>query len=167
MPSAFRIRGLVRVLFLALFFPAVFTCHGNAAGNILAMPEIPGWNGGEVAATELKSPSGDQGEWLERFYYRDTDRHRILVVIMRGPGTSWSGLPREPISADDGLIGSGATYRTTEVAGFPAALETHPLTGSCLTVTPAGDETYTFETRHEDVDLEEFADKFMEEVTGE
>lgn len=154
------------LVILAAFLLAAVPGISHSLENSLSLPEIKGWSSGVVTTTELESPSGDQGIWLERTYSRISDRHSILVIVMHGPGTSWSGLPEGTISTDDGLIGSGATYRTIKIAGFPAAIENHPLTGSSLTVTVASDETFTFETTFDDVDLEEFAGKFLKNVTG-
>jgi hypothetical protein len=50
---------------------------------------------------------------------------------------------------------------TLTVSGFPAALEIHPLTGKTLTVSPSGEETLTFETTFEDIDLVGFAETFL------
>jgi len=152
-------RPLVLVL-LAAFLLAALPGISHPFENSPSLPDIKGWSSGVITTTELES----QGIWLERTYSRITDRHRILVIVLEGPGTSWSGLPEAPVSADDGLIGSGATYRTTTVAGFPAAIENHPLTGSSLTVTVAVDETFTFETAFDDVDLENFAGEFLKDI---
>lgn len=153
-------------ILLAAFFVAASPGISCSLEKNLALPDIDGWNGSAVATTELDTPSGNQGVWLERTYSRKTDRHTIFVIVLKGPGTSWSGLPEDPVSTDDGLMGSGATYRTTTVAGFPAALENHPLTGRSLVVTSAQDETFTFETAFYDVDLEGFAGELLKDVTG-
>ena len=81
----------------------------------------------------------------------------------RGPGTLWQDFPRE-VSADDGPIGSGATYSTLEIGGHRAVLECHPLTGRALSVAIAPDSTLTFETDFEDVELEAFALAFLEQL---
>lgn len=152
---------------LAAFMLAVFPNFVYSLEETISFPEIPGWNKGEVTTTELETPSGDQGSWSELTYSRETDRHSILVVVLKGPGTSWSGLPKGNVSAKDGPIGSGATYRTTTILNFPAVLEIHPLTGSSLVVTPSEDTTFTFEAAFEDVDLEWFAENFLKDLNFE
>lgn len=166
MPVERSTAGAGRLLLLAAFLLAALPGISHSLENRLSLPDISGWSSGAVTATELETPSGDQGIWLEKTYSRMTDRHSILVIVLKGSGTSWSGLPEGPVSADDGLIGSGATYRTITVTGFPAAIENHPLTGSSLTVTVARDETFTFETAFDDVDLEEFAEELLKDITG-
>lgn len=155
------------LVLLAVFLLAALPGISNSLENSFYLPDIKDWNSGVVTTTELDSPSGNQGIWLERTYSRITDRHSILVVVLKGPGTSWSGLPVAPVFDDDGSIGSGSTYMTTTVAGFPAAIENHPLTGRSLVVTTAKDETFTFETTFDDVDLEEFAGELIKGVNGE
>ncbi|MDO9508009.1 MAG: hypothetical protein Q7I97_01480 [Thermovirgaceae bacterium] len=156
----------VMVLMAAILL-AVLPNIGDPLEKNLTLPDIQGWNKGEGTTTVLDSPSGNQGVWLELIYSRKTDRHSVLVVVMQGPGTAWSGLPKGDVSDDDGPIGSGVTYRTTTVLGFPAALEIHPLTGRTLVVAPAEDATFTFETAFNDVDLEGFAKEILKGVNGE
>lgn len=167
MATGVSIARPVVMALLAAFLLAIFPNFGDSLEKDIFLPDIPGWNKGEVTTTVLESPSGDQGSWLELAYSRETDRHSILVVVLKGPGTSWSGLPKGNVTAGDGPVGSGATYRTTTVLGFPAALEIHPLTGSSLVVTPSEETTFTFETAFEDVDLEGFAENFLKDVNGE
>lgn len=156
----------VAYILIAFLIMAVLPCVSHSFDDRPILPDIEGWDGRETATTELDTPSGNQGVWLERTYYRETDRHSILLILMKGPGTSWSGLPNAPVFSDDGSIGSGATYRTITVGGFPAALETHPLTGRSLVVTTGKDETFTFETSYDDVDLQGFAEELLKSVNG-
>lgn len=158
-PGHFLAR-LFNVVTLTMTFAALLAVSSPATDN-LALPEIEGFRSGNATATILDTPSGNQGTWIQQSYFRTPDNHSVDLNILMGPGTGWHGLPEEGISSTDGPIGSGAVYMTLTVSGFPAALEIHPLTGKTLTVSPSGQETLTFETTFEDIDLVEFAETFL------
>jgi hypothetical protein len=158
-PGHFLAR-LFNVVTLTMTFAALLAVSSPATDNP-ALPEIEGFRSGNATATILETPSGNQGTWIQQSYFRTSDNHSVDLNILRGPGTGWPGLPGEDISSTDGPIGSGAVYITLRVSGFPAAMEIHPLTGRALTITPSGEETLTFETSFEDIDLVGFAEIFL------
>ena len=151
---------IVGAFLLAL---SLMTEAGALDEELRLFPDITGWRGGETLSMELEAPSQVMGSRSERLYRRETDNHTIQVIMLKGPGTLWQGLPKGEISADDGPIGSGATFRTLEAGGYRAVMEDHPLTGKALVVEMAPDSTLTFETGFEDVDLERFAVVFLQQ----
>jgi len=140
------------------------TSSGSAEETPGPLPDIAGWNSGDGASMALETPSEELGCRVEGVYKRRTDNHSVFVVLLKGPGTRWQGLPEGEISADDGPIGSGATFSTLKVGGRRAIIENHPLTGRVLVVEVSPDFTLTFETRFEDVELEGFALAFLEKL---
>mgnify|MGYP000854860841 FL=1 len=158
-------RRMTRRVLAALSFSLALTAStGWAAGDPDLLPDILGWYAGSQASEEYETPTEQLGCRMERLYRRQADNHSILVVWVRGPGTLWQGFPEGEVSADDGPIGSGATYSTLEIGGHRAVLECHPLTGRALSVAIAPDSTLTFETDFEDVELEAFALAFLEQL---
>ncbi|HOR54102.1 MAG TPA: hypothetical protein PLM30_02650 [Synergistales bacterium] len=137
---------------------------GWAAKNAGPLPDIPGWDSGDLATEEYETPTEQLGCRMERLYRRQADNHSILVVWVRGPGTLWQGFPEGEVSADDGPIGSGATYNTLDIDDHRAVLECHPLVGKALSVAIAPDFTLTFETTFADVGLDAFALVFLEQL---
>lgn len=64
----------------------------------------------------------------------------------RGRETRDGPPPDKTISADDGPIGSGASYRTLSVTGQRSILEHHPLTGFSISVKAGNKGTLTLES---------------------
>jgi len=155
--------SLARSIAIATFATMIATllAVSSPAADKPVLPEIEGFRSGDIRLAILDTPSGNQGTWVQSSYFRITDNHSVDLNILSGPGTGWSGLPEGGISSTDGSIGSGAVYMTLRVSGFPAAMETHPLTGRSLTVTTSSEETLTFETSFDDVDLVAFAEIFL------
>ncbi len=152
-------RSITLSLFIAMAIPLVswaFPADPPAPGD------IPGWNSGEIIITTLETSSENLGYWVERSYSRQTDGHSVNVIIMKGPGTVWRGLPDGTVSADDGPAGSGATYRSVRIGPHKGVMEWHPLTGRVIVVELAPGLTATFETVHDDVPLEWFARVIIE-----
>jgi len=163
-----NLKGLKRsAIALSLFAAMAFSASSWALPEgPPTFPDLPGWDHGEVILTTLETPSGNMGYWIERNYTRRSDGHSIDVVLLKGPGTAWQGL-QEAVSADDGPMGSGSTYRSVRIGGHKGILEWHPLTGRVLVVELAPDITVTFETVYDDVDLEGFALELTEAVDTE
>ncbi|HOG13564.1 MAG TPA: hypothetical protein PLY39_00220 [Synergistales bacterium] len=160
----YRGRRVATVLMTLSLAFSTAASPGVAAKNAGPLPDILGWDPGDLAEVEYKTPTEQLGCRMERLYKRQTDNHSILVILVRGPGTLWQGFPEGKINADDGPIGSGATYNTLDIDGHRAVLECHPLTGKALSVAIAPDFTLTFETTFEDVELDAFALLFLEQI---
>ena len=110
-----------------------------------ALPEITGWINGELRKTEFDTVSGKRGFWLER-EYRNNAGAPFHAVWMEGSGDKgWTPAEKE-ISADDGPLGAGASYRTLSVKGEKAILEHHPVTGYSLSVKVGKKGTLTLES---------------------
>ena len=156
-------RTAARIVGAFLLALALMTAAGALDEGLCLFPDITGWRGGETLWKELETLSEVMGYRSERLYRREADNHSIQVILLKGPGTLWQGLPKGEICADDGPVGSGATFRTLEAGGYRAVMEDHPLTGKALVVEMAPDSTLTFETAFEDVDLERFALVFLKQ----
>jgi hypothetical protein len=110
-----------------------------------ALPEIPGWINGELRKTEFDTVSGKRGFWLERDY-RNNAGVPFHAVWMEGSGDKGWTPPGNEISADDGPLGTGASYKTLSVKGEKAILEHHPVTGYSLSVKVGKKGTLTLES---------------------
>ena len=132
------------IIILAFIFSAL-TAAGALAQNIDALTEIDGWTNGELRKTEFDTVSGKRGFWLERDY-RNTVGVPFRAVWMEGSGDKgWAPSDKE-ISADDGLLGSGAIYKTIAIKGEKAIIEHHPITGYSLSVKVGKKGTLTLES---------------------
>jgi hypothetical protein len=110
-----------------------------------ALPEIPGWINGELRKTEFDTVSGKRGFWLERDY-RNNAGVPFHAVWMEGSGDKGWAPPEKEVSADDGPLGTGASYKTLSVKGEKAILEHHPVTGYSLSVKVGKKGTLTLES---------------------
>lgn len=106
---------------------------GVFAQDVPSLPDVPGWICGEQRTTNLDTVSGNQGAWLQRDY-RAASGVPIRATLMTGKGPKMLRFPPEGIDANDGPLGSGCTYRTIEIDGRPAVVETHPVLGVSLLV---------------------------------
>ena len=131
------------ILLLSLFVILNITVSHATAGD--ALPEINGWMNGGLRKTEFDTVSGKRGFWLERSY-RNTVGVPFRAVWMEGSGDKGWSPSDKAISADDGPLGSGATYRTVSVAGQKSVLEHHPVTGFSLSVKAGKKGTLTLES---------------------
>ncbi|NLD05846.1 MAG: hypothetical protein GX672_08150 [Synergistaceae bacterium] len=134
----------ITLLSLALLM-LFFNISLSSAQVTDALPEIEGWINGELRKTEFDTVSGKRGFWLERDY-----RHTVGVpfhaVWMEGSGDKGWTPPEKEISADDGPLGTGASYKTLYVMGEKAILEHHPVTGYSLSVKVGKKGTLTLES---------------------
>lgn len=110
-----------------------------------ALPEITGWINGELRKTEFDTVSGKRGFWLERDY-RNNAGVPFHAVWMEGSGDKGWTPPGNEISADDGPLGTGASYKTLSVKGEKAIIEHHPVTGYSLSVKVGKKGTLTLES---------------------
>ncbi len=133
---------LVYIAFITctLLFPAFY----STAGEML--PDIDGWINCNTRVTQLDTVSGNRGTWLERDY-RTTAGILVHAVWIDGAGDKGWNVSDKTISADDGAMGTGATYKTLTVSGEKAALEHHPVTGYSLFIKIGTLGTLTLESK--------------------
>lgn len=110
-----------------------------------ALPSIQGWMNGALRKTEFDTVSGKRGYWLERDY-RNSAGVPFHAVWMEGSGEKGWTPPEKDISADDGPLGTGASYKTISIKGEKAILEHHPVTGYSLSVKVGKKGTLTLES---------------------
>ncbi|NLX85084.1 MAG: hypothetical protein GXZ00_05660 [Synergistaceae bacterium] len=132
------------IIILALIF-SVLTAAGALAQNIGALTEIDGWINGELRETEFDTVSGKRGFWLERDY-RNNVGVPFHAVWMEGSGDKGWTPSEKTISADDGLLGTGAVYKTISIKDDKALIEHHPILGYSLSVKVGKKGTLTLES---------------------
>jgi len=111
------------------------------------LPEVDAWYCDELRITALDTVSGNRGSWQERDYITDAGA-RIHAIWMEGAGEKGWLPAKDTISADDGLMGRGATYRTIVIAGNKALIEKHPITGFSVAVKIDNKGTLTVESKY-------------------
>lgn len=132
------------VIYLAIPIMALFVSLSPAPGKE-TLPQISGWINGELRMTEFDTVSGKRGLWLER-NYRNNAGVPFHAVWIEGSGEKGWSPSDKAISADDGPLGNGATYRTISIDEQKALLEYHPVTGLSLSVKAGIKGTLTLES---------------------
>lgn len=115
-------------LLLFLSLPSLVSAQGPSR-----LPEMPGWISGELKTTNLDTVSGNQGTWFQR-NYRSVTGAQFHATLITGKAANIASLPSGNIETTDGLIGSGSSYRTSEVGGFRAIAEVDPVLGASVVV---------------------------------
>lgn len=133
-----------------------------ALADSFMLPEIPGWDNGELKIIKLDTVSGNQGLWQERTYkLPNGDSARAIFMAGKGPG--FINPPPVGITSNDGLLGAGATYETTLLFGHLTIVESHPVLGVTVSIdTPQGTitlESMTFGMHKKE--LVEIAEKIL------
>lgn len=116
--------------------------HGVA---VAALPELSGWENGELRKTTLDTVSGNKGLWEERGY-RAPNGERYHVVWIEGAGEKGWQPPSENHDGSGDLLESGATYKNIELLGNRAIFEDQLLFGKSLTLKITNKGTLTIET---------------------
>lgn len=137
----------MKKLLIACFVMAACALALPASACGAELPEIAAWQNGELRTTNLETVSGNRGSWQEREYRTDLGA-RVYAIWIEGAGEKGWNAPGGDISADDGPIGNGATYRTVTVASEKGLLERHPTTGCSVAVKIAKMGTLTVESRY-------------------
>jgi hypothetical protein len=109
------------------------------------LPDMAGWMNGEARTTVLDTVSGNRGTWTER-NYRTAQGVAVHAVWIDGAGAKGWSVSNNDLAADDGLIGTGATYKTISIAGVRASIDHHPITGYSLAAA-FGDGALTLESK--------------------
>lgn len=120
------------LLMCVAFIISAAAASASPAATAGRLPDIDGWINGVVRVTKLETVSGNRGTWLERDY-RTAAGVPLHAVWIDGAGEKGWDVSDKEISADDGPLGTGATYKTISAAGERAILEHHPVTGYSLT----------------------------------
>ena len=133
------------IIFSLALLVLFFNNSLSSAQMTAAHPAIPGWINGELRKTEFDTVSGKRGFWRERDY-RNSAGVPFHAVWMEGSGDKGWTPPEKEISADDGPLGTGASYKTLSVKGEKAILEHRPVTGFRLSVKAGKKGTLTLES---------------------
>ncbi|MEG1602049.1 MAG: hypothetical protein RR340_00380 [Cloacibacillus sp.] len=129
------------ILFLTaavlLVAAAAVACGGQK------LPDIQGWENGQIRTTELGAISGNKGTWYERSY------RTIAGVPFRAiwvDGAAAKGWQPNEMSNNGGEIWGGETSTNVTVGGEKAVLEYRPVVGYSL-VLVRGDGVLTLESQ--------------------
>jgi len=120
-------------IMMFLIFLAVLAVFAGAvpagAESAPELPEIEGWQCGELRTTELEAVSDNQGYWQERDYRTDSGVP-IKATLLWGPGPRFYNQPPAGTSASAGQ----ATYEITQIGGFKSTIERDPALGYSVAV---------------------------------
>lgn len=136
-----------KVMFACLLIVVVFSLKQPNPSMAIELTEITGWQCGEPVVLEFDSVSGNRGLFYQRDYVTATGT-RLHAVWIEGSGEKGWEPPTGIISADDGLMGMGAIYKTMDIAGEKAIIEDHPVTGYSAAVKISGKGTLTVESKY-------------------
>ena len=129
-----------KILF-AIFIFSLLVLSAPIAADALEgaspLPDIEGWTCGDIRRTDLNTVSGNRGQWIERDYRTSAGVGFHAVWIEGSAVKRWAPGKKETVS-NDGAIGSGAVYKTTNAAGIDAVFESHPITGTSLSLKIGG-----------------------------
>jgi hypothetical protein len=133
----------------------ILILHGAAmASGMPALPEMPGWQCGELKSVQFDAVSGNHGYWQKRDY-RTPDGVSMTSTLTFGSGPKFYNQPPDGVFSDGEFPGSGASYEIISIAGRRALVEKDPLTGYSVAVN-AFDRKFTltiefgrFESRDE------------------
>ncbi|MDR1650817.1 MAG: hypothetical protein LBR87_03440 [Synergistaceae bacterium] len=109
-----------------------FFLGGTARANVPSMPEIQGWECGELTDIRFDAVSGNYGHWQAR-EYKTPSGAPVKASIMYGNGPKFYNLPPDGVSYTD-PNGSGAYYEIIRVKGFRSLIEYSPITGYSVAV---------------------------------
>lgn len=156
----------MKKLLLACFVITACALALPASSDSAELPEIAAWQNGALRITTLETVSGNRGSWQEREYRTDLGA-RVYAVWIEGAGEKGWTVPSGDISADDGLIGNGATYRTVMIASENGLIERHPTTGYSVAVKIAKMGTLTLESQYaEEYEILGAAETLVKEMTA-
>lgn len=156
----------MKKLLLACFAITVCALMLTSPADSAELPEIATWQNGKLRTTTLETVSGNRGSWQEREYRTDLGA-RVHAIWIEGAGEKGWTVPGGDISADDGLIGNGATYRTVTVSSEKGLLERHPMTGYSIAVKIDKMGTLTVESQYaEEHEILSAAETLVNEMTA-
>ena len=129
------------VLLFCIIMVLVFCSTALAA----TLPDVPGWQNGEMRTTELKTVSGNRGIWLERDY-RTAEGTFFHAVWMEGAGEKGWSISKKAASSEDTVQLDEISAKVFEISGSQALLEKHPIIGLSLAVKITKKGTLTLES---------------------
>jgi hypothetical protein len=150
--------------FLCCFF--LYMSAGAVSGETLqiTIPDVPGWTEICTETRILTSATEEQGRMTERIYKKNDGVEVVKVLLLQGPGTKWLSFPQKDAGGSDGLVGTGATYRTLQILGKEGVLEHHPVLGYSLAIRLEDEKTLTFETSASKTTLMVFSKQLLESI---
>jgi len=110
---------------LIIFFGAVCA----VAENSPSLPEIEGWQCGEMRVVHLDAVSGNQGDWQERDY-RTGGGISLKATLLSGSGPRFYNQPPAGVSNSAGQT----TYEIISIGGFKSTIERDPVLGYSIAV---------------------------------
>ena len=115
----------------AVLMCLIFIMAAASAGaeNVPALPDINGWQCGEIRNTELEAVSGNQGYWQERDYRTDGGVP-FKATLLWGSGPKFYNQPSAGTIAGAGQ----ATYEIVQIGGFKSTIERDPVLGYSVAV---------------------------------
>ena len=123
----------------------ILVLFSQTSASAWSLPDVEGFEAGELKATPLEAPAGNYGQWLARVY-RDARGRTVKATLMEGPGAGGLRTPPEGSMSDDRPLGFGSSYEGLSVGGRPALLEGIPSLGLALAVALTEDGTLTLES---------------------
>ncbi|MDO4952801.1 MAG: hypothetical protein Q4E34_03120 [Synergistaceae bacterium] len=164
----------MKKIFVILSALALFTAQAYAAdaplvevltGPNSGLPDIEGWFNYDVRTTKLNTVSGYQGEWIERGY-RTAQGVPCHAVRINGAGPKGWKAKQISGTADDGLLGEGATFKSLTICGFAAEFDRHPAHGCSLAVR-LPDSVLTLESKYaSEAEIIQIAETLIKKITG-
>jgi|GEM_PF-4991671 len=129
------------------------------------LPDMTGWANGETRTTILDTVSGNKGTWTERDY-RTAQGVAVHAAWIDGAGPKGWGVSSNDTFSDDGLMGSGATYKTISICGIRASVDHHPITGYSIAAA-FGDGALTLESKlATEREIISIAEDFIKKMTS-
>lgn len=140
------------------------------AGLLLAIPSyaaplpdvLDEWDATTIITTELTTTSEDFGYWQNRIYKRFAPIAQIEVNLMDGAGPGTLYVPSGTVSHTDAPLGFSSGFRTLEVGGRKAILESGEVTGMALAIRFDTNQTLTLESKSiSESELLNFAERLI------
>ena len=164
----------MKKIFVILSVLVLFTAQAYAAdaplvevltGKNIGLPDVEGWFNHDARTTKLNTVSGCKGEWIERDY---RTAQGVPCHAVRINGAAPKGWKAKQISgtADDGLFGEGAVFKSLTVCGFAAEFDRHPSRGCSLAVR-LPDSVLTLESKYtSETEITQIAETLIKKITG-
>lgn len=135
-----KIPLFLRLILLVLVLPWI-----PLPASASALPEIPGFQGGEERIFPLSSSGGPVGQWALRIYRRENGS-TLKVTLLTGPGPGVFSPGEGGEVKDDRPLGFGSTYEILSLGGRRAVLEEVPSLGLALAVPLEKEGSLTLES---------------------
>lgn len=136
---------LLKRFISAIIFSLLLVTAGAAyAADGAVLPEIKGWENGELRTTQMGALSGYKGKWEERTY-RTNQGIPFRAIWVEGAGADkWDV---NEMSSDHGEIWGGETQKPMQIEGCSALLEYRPVVGYSLIIKVKKDAVLTLESQ--------------------